>query len=74
LLKNLWVLRLNNLALVYGTIGQYDEALELSLEALEKAEKTLGKDHPDYATMLNNLALVYQKTGQYCFAAFFGGT
>jgi tetratricopeptide (TPR) repeat protein len=39
--------------------------LLLSLEALEKTERTLGKNHSDYAIRLNNLAGMYRTMGQY---------
>jgi CHAT domain-containing protein len=35
------------------------------VEALKITEKTLGKDHPDYATTLHNLAMLYQRKGKY---------
>ena len=57
--------QLNQLALVYRSQGKYDEATELYKEALLIDEKTIGKEHPDYATNLNNLANVYHSQGKY---------
>jgi tetratricopeptide (TPR) repeat protein len=56
---------LNNLALLYKNIGDYDKALPLSQRALEIREKMLGPQHPDVASTLNNLALLYQDMGAY---------
>lgn len=36
--------------------GKYEMAEHLSRRAMENTEKTLGKDHPTFATRLNNLA------------------
>eukprot|EP00164_Ancoracysta_twista_P003149 GFYU01004200.1.p1 GENE.GFYU01004200.1~~GFYU01004200.1.p1 ORF type:complete len:653 (+),score=233.34 GFYU01004200.1:98-1960(+) len=47
------------MARVYYTQGQYDDALRLYERALDIAEKTLGHDHPQSATILNNLSLIY---------------
>jgi tetratricopeptide (TPR) repeat protein len=55
----------NELALVYKSQGRYEEAIELFKQALEIDEKTIGKEHPHYATRLNNLANVYQLQGKY---------
>jgi tetratricopeptide (TPR) repeat protein len=46
-------------------MGQYEQALPLSQQALEIHGKILGTDHPKYSTCLNNLALLYQSIGQY---------
>ena len=35
--------------------GDYPKAIESFLKAKDLYEKTLGKDHPSYATSLNNL-------------------
>ncbi|HSK72461.1 MAG TPA: tetratricopeptide repeat protein, partial [Pyrinomonadaceae bacterium] len=56
---------LNNLALVYESQGKYEEAIKLFTQALEIDEKTIGKEHPDYASRLNNLASVYKSQGKY---------
>jgi CHAT domain-containing protein len=46
-------------------MGQYDKALPFLIEALENAEKSLGKDHSGYSRCLNNLGLLYEEMGQY---------
>jgi tetratricopeptide (TPR) repeat protein len=57
--------QLNNLALVYDEQGKYAEAIELYKQAMEIDEKTIGKEHPNYAVRLNNLANVYRSQGKY---------
>ena len=56
---------LNNLATVYNSQGRYDEAIELYKQALLIGEKTIGKEHPDYAIDLNNLANVFESQGKF---------
>jgi tetratricopeptide (TPR) repeat protein len=56
---------LNNLALLYRQMGNYEKALPLYQRALEKYEKVLGPEHPDVATTLDNLALLYESMGNY---------
>ncbi|HSK70356.1 MAG TPA: tetratricopeptide repeat protein [Pyrinomonadaceae bacterium] len=46
-------------------LAQFEKAIEKYEEALRIAEKTIGKEHPVYATRLNNLALVYSNQGRY---------
>ncbi len=45
-----------DLALLYESMGQYEQALPLYQQALKIIGKSLGTDHPDYATCLNNLS------------------
>jgi tetratricopeptide (TPR) repeat protein len=47
---------LNNLAVLYRSMGSYDKALPLYQRALNILEKVLGPEHPSVATTLNNLA------------------
>jgi CHAT domain-containing protein/Tfp pilus assembly protein PilF len=56
---------LNNLAAIYDTLGQYDQALPLYQRALAIREKVLGLEHADTAGSLNNLAYLYKSLGQY---------
>ena len=56
---------LNNLAMLYRTLGQYAQAESLYQRSLAIWEKTRGPEHPDVAASLNNLALLYQAQGQY---------
>ena len=45
--------------------GQYDLAEARYKQAIEIDRRTVGEDHPDFATRLNSLALVYMKTKRY---------
>jgi tetratricopeptide (TPR) repeat protein len=56
---------LNELAIIYGYQGKYDEAIEKYEEALRIGENTIGREHPDYATRLNNLGEIYRALGRY---------
>lgn len=60
---------LNNLAMLYETLGEYDKALPLYQSALAIREKVTGPDygqgHADTAISLYNLAALYQTLGQY---------
>jgi tetratricopeptide (TPR) repeat protein len=56
---------LNNLALLYYKMGDYEKALPLYQRALDIREKVLGPQHPDVATTLNNLAGFYDNMGDY---------
>ena len=55
---------LNNLAVLYYNMGDYEKALPLYQRALEICEKVLGPQHPDVATTLNNLAELYHQYGR----------
>ena len=56
---------LNNLAMLYHSMGAYDQALPLFQRALKIREKVLGPEHPATATSLNNLAGLYEDQGAY---------
>ena len=56
---------LNNLALLYNSLGAYSKAEPLLIRALAIIEKALGPDHPDTATSLHNLAGLYYNQGAY---------
>jgi CHAT domain-containing protein/Tfp pilus assembly protein PilF len=45
--------------------GKYAEAVLMQQTAVDLAEKILGPDHPDTATIVGNLAWVYKSQGQY---------
>jgi len=49
----------------YYNQGNYTKAIECFLEAKEINEKTVGKEHPDYASTLNFLGLMYYRMGDY---------
>ncbi len=46
---------LNNLAALYDSQGKYSEAEPLYKEALDIAERKLGKEHPQTIIFRNNL-------------------
>jgi len=67
-------IQLNNLAVLYITIGNstsskeiswenYDKALPLSLEALKICENSVGKEHSLYGLYLNSLVELYKRKG-----------
>ncbi|MDD4523531.1 MAG: tetratricopeptide repeat protein [Methanosarcina sp.] len=56
---------LNNLALLYHQIGDYEKALPFYQRALDISENVLGPQHPSVATTLNNLAGLYESMGDY---------
>ena len=55
----------DNLALVYGRLGAYNQAKELHEKALLIRKKIFGEDHADVATSYNNLVSLYKRLGQY---------
>ena len=56
---------LNNLAVLYFSLGDYAKAEPLLQRVLKIREKALRPDHPDIATTLDNLAELYHKMGDY---------
>ena len=56
---------LNNLALLYWSMGKYTLAEPLYQRSWKINEKNLGPDHPEVATNLFNLGMLYWKTKQY---------
>jgi tetratricopeptide (TPR) repeat protein/CHAT domain-containing protein len=56
---------LNNLAIIYNKIGQYEKALQLQEQSLAIYKKALGEEHPNVAISLNNIAQLYYNLGQY---------
>lgn len=56
---------LHNLVVHYASVHRYDVAVPLCRQTLEDLEKTIGRNHPDVATMLNILALVYRDQNKY---------
>jgi tetratricopeptide (TPR) repeat protein len=56
---------LNNLALVYIDLKQYDVAELLYKRALIIAQDSLGPEHPDVAQYLNGLAFFYEQRAEY---------
>ncbi len=56
---------LNNLAIFYELIGEYEQAFPLYDQALKIRKTKLGSCHPDTGTVLHSLAGLYLSTGQY---------
>ncbi len=56
---------LNNLALLYESMGEYEKALLYYQRAFKTVEKALKPEHPCVATTLNNLAGLYENIGEY---------
>ena len=55
---------LNNLALLYNTVGKYAKAEPLLKRALAIRKDVLGEQHPAYANSLHNLAGLYGDMGE----------
>ena len=56
---------LNNLASIYGDLGNYKKAQELNEKCYALKCKVLGEEHPDTLVTLNNLACTYNNLGDY---------
>ena len=56
---------LNNLALVYHSLGEYSKSAKLFHESNNAKEKIFGKSHPEYASGLNNLGGLYYSLGDF---------
>jgi tetratricopeptide (TPR) repeat protein len=54
-----------NLAIVYGDQGRYEEAERLYQRALQGTEEKLGPKHPNTLGTVRNLAIVYWNQGRY---------
>ena len=46
-------------------MGKYKEALKEYEESKKIMETSLGKDHPNYATIFYNIGLIYKNMGKY---------
>jgi tetratricopeptide (TPR) repeat protein len=57
--------RLNILAELYISMGEYDKAIKLHKESMTNAETNYGKNHATYAIRIGNLANAYKLTKQY---------
>ena len=58
-------LGLNNLAVLYHAQARYSEADPLFARALAIWERTLGPEHPRFATVLSNTAVFYTAQGRH---------
>ncbi len=56
---------LHNLAMIYGDLGQYQQAERIFLHVLAVEERAKGADHPDVADTLNELGLTYLQQGRH---------
>ena len=56
---------LNNLALLYESLGDSAKAEPLYRQALDINRQVLGEQHPGSATSLNNLAMLYKSRGDF---------
>jgi len=55
---------MNNLAVVYWTLGQFEKAVEMGEKVLSTRQTIFGRDHPATLTSMNNLAAVYLGLGR----------
>ena len=56
---------LNNIGLVYSHLGDYKNAENYTLQALQIRKEWFGMNTDEYANSLNNTASYYQKTGYF---------
>ncbi|KAH8827392.1 hypothetical protein DL96DRAFT_1556469 [Flagelloscypha sp. PMI_526] len=56
---------MENLALTCSDRSRYQDARELSEQALKLRKQILGNEHPDTLTSMNNLAVTYSYLGRY---------
>ena len=55
----------NNLALLYYSMGEYEQAKPLYEKSLKIREEVLALNHPQTVSSYNNLALLYDSMGEY---------
>jgi len=58
------LMSMNNLAVVYGNLGQIEKAVEMNENLLSTRQTVFGRDHPDTLTTMNNLAETYMSLGR----------
>ena len=56
---------INNVAMIYGELGRYDEMTKALSEAISIMEANNRQTSSDYALMLNNLCTIYFQRGKY---------
>ena len=56
---------LNNIGLVYNSLGEHTKALQYYQEALEMRKAIYSGNHPDVANSLNNIGTVYDRLGEH---------
>jgi len=60
--------RLNILAMLYTSMGDYAAAKRLYKQAMDIYSVALGEQHPDFAASLSNMAMLYKSMGDYAAA------
>ncbi|NBP67948.1 MAG: CHAT domain-containing protein [Cytophagia bacterium] len=63
--EELYVAALNDQALVYRSLAQYEKSERIFKELKSLDSATLGQEHPDYAITLSNIGLVQTDMGKY---------
>lgn len=56
---------MNDLGIIYGSLGQFDKAEKAHLEAMSILEQTVGMENIFYTSSLVNLGEVYKAQGKY---------
>ncbi len=56
---------LNNLGVLYESIGNPEKAAECYLQGMEISQVLYGDEHPTVASFLNNLGVLYSSTGNF---------
>ena len=62
----------NNISLICIDIGNYQEALNFQLRAIDLTKKVFGEKHKNLASSYNNISMIYKKLGKLEEALFFG--
>lgn len=56
---------MSNLAIDYGRLGPYSDAMRLEKQVLEQRKFAFGPDHPDTVLAVANLVVTYHLLGRY---------
>lgn len=62
----------NNISLICIDIGNYQEALNFQLRAIDLTKKVFGEKHQNLASSYNNISMIYKDFGKFEEALFFG--
>ena len=60
-----YAMSLDNLAVLYREMGDYDKAAPLYIKVMEIEKEVLGENHPSYVASLNDLASLHQEMGNF---------
>lgn len=63
---------INNISLICIKIGNYQEALDFQLRAMDLTKKVFGEKHQNLASSYNNISMIYKNIGKVEEAIFFG--